>query len=211
MKDDDALPISTPTAHTHTHTHTHTQKETSDSSPFGKGRYKFWALSAILLLAFWSMLTGTVSLRWSAGNLNRFSDDFDIPIHDDLDVLEMEEREKVVKHMWDVYTNSRRIRLPRFWQEAFEAAYEDLMSDAPGVREAAISDIAKMSLRSIDFELSLLQSLNWSSVSDQSDLGTVTWKPENTISATWAEFDWRSPSDAKAMNPGRGIESKAMQ
>ncbi|CAL5326356.1 hypothetical protein CsSME_00005821 [Camellia sinensis var. sinensis] len=159
MKDDDALPISTPTAHTHTHTHTHTQKETSDSSPFGKGRYKFWALSAILLLAFWSMLTGTVSLRWSAGNLNRFSDDFDIPIHDDLDVLEMEEREKVVKHMWDVYTNSRRIRLPRFWQEAFEAAYEDLMSDAPGVREAAISDIAKMSLRSIDFELSLLQSL----------------------------------------------------
>ncbi|KAL7223954.1 hypothetical protein ACSBR1_025418 [Camellia fascicularis] len=61
--------------------------------------------------------------------------------------------------MWDVYTNSRRIRLPRFWQEAFEAAYEDLMSDAPGVREAAISDIAKMSLRSIDFELSLLQSL----------------------------------------------------
>ncbi|CAL5373150.1 unnamed protein product [Camellia sinensis] len=159
MKDDDALPISTPTAHTHTHTHTHTQKETSDSSPFGKGRYKFWALSAILLLAFWSMLTGTVSLRWSAGNLNRFSDDFDIPIHDDLDVLEMEEREKVVKHMWVVYTNSRRIRLPRFWQEAFEAAYVDLMSDAPGVREAAISDIAKMSLRSIDFELSLLQSL----------------------------------------------------
>ncbi|GMP31729.1 hypothetical protein CsSME_00005822 [Camellia sinensis var. sinensis] len=53
--------------------------------------------------------------------------------------------------------------------------------------------------------------INWSSVSDQSDLGTVTWKPENTISATWAEFDWRSPSDAKAMNPGRGIESKAMQ
>ncbi|KAI8032480.1 hypothetical protein LOK49_LG01G00168 [Camellia lanceoleosa] len=84
MKDDDALPISTPTAHTQKHTHT--QKETSDSSPFGKGRYKFWALSAILLLAFWSMLTGTVSLRWSAGNLNRFSDDFDIPIHDDLDI-----------------------------------------------------------------------------------------------------------------------------
>ena len=27
---------------------------------------------------------------------------------------EMEEREKVVKHMWDVYTNSRRSILPRF-------------------------------------------------------------------------------------------------
>ncbi|THG08345.1 uncharacterized protein LOC114305994 [Camellia sinensis] len=118
------------------------------------------------------MLTSTVSLRWSAGNLNRFSDDFDIPIHDDLDVLEMEEREKVVKHMWDVYTNSRRIRLPRFWQEAFEAAYEDLMSDAPGVREAAISDIAKMSLRSIDFELSLLQSLRTYTISSTSHIAT---------------------------------------
>ena len=43
-------------------------------------------------------------------------------------------REKVVKHMWDVYTNSRRGRLPRFWQEAFEAAYEDLANDDPDVR-----------------------------------------------------------------------------
>lgn len=58
----------------------------------------------------------------------------------------MEEREKVVKHMWDVYTNNRRIRLPRFWQEAFEAAYEDLTSDVPVVANAAISEIAKMSL-----------------------------------------------------------------
>lgn len=65
---------------------------------------------------------------------------------------EMEEREKMVKHMWDVYTNSRRIRLPKFWQQAFEAAYEDLTSDEPEVREAAISEIAKMSIRSIHFE-----------------------------------------------------------
>lgn len=70
----------------------------------------------------------------------------------------MEEREKVVKHMWDLYTNNRRIRLPRFWQEAFEAAYEDLTSDVPEVREAAISEIAKMSLHSIDIEPSPLQS-----------------------------------------------------
>ena len=45
----------------------------------------------------------------------------------------MEEREKVVKHMWDVYTNSQWSRLPRFWHEAFEAAYEDLTNDDPGV------------------------------------------------------------------------------
>lgn len=54
--------------------------------------------------------------------------------------------------MWDVYTNNRRIRLPRFWQEAFEAAYEDLTSDVPVVANAAISEIAKMSLRTIDLE-----------------------------------------------------------
>lgn len=76
MKDDDGLPTTTAAA----------KKDISDSS-LGKGRYKFWALAAILLLAFWSMFTGTVTLRWSAGNLNRFSDEFDSPIHDDLDVL----------------------------------------------------------------------------------------------------------------------------
>lgn len=152
MKDDDALPTTTAASTT-------TKKESSDSSIIlGKGRYKFWALAAILLLAFWSMFTGTVTLRWSAGNLNRLSDDLDVPIHDDLDVLEMEEREKVVKHMWDVYTHSRRIRLPRFWQEAFEAAYEDLTSDVPGVREDAISEIAKMSIRSVDMEPPPIQS-----------------------------------------------------
>ncbi|CAI0420080.1 unnamed protein product [Linum tenue] len=153
MKDDDSLPTSTATGSL-------LKKDTSDSSLFGKGRYKFWALAAILLLALWSMFTGTVTLRWSAGNLNRLSDDIDTPIHDDLDVLEMEEREKVVTHMWDVYTNNRRIRLPRFWQEAFEAAYEDLTSDVPGVRDAAITEIAKMSVRSIDLDPPPAQSTN---------------------------------------------------
>ncbi|KAB1214587.1 hypothetical protein CJ030_MR1G027799 [Morella rubra] len=148
MKDNDGLPT----------TMVNSKKESADSSVFGKGRYKFWALAAILLLAFWSMLTGTVTLRWSAGNLNGLIDDLDNPIHDDLDVLEMEDREKVVKHMWDVYTNSRRIRLPRFWEEAFEAAYEDLTSDVPGVREAAISEIAKMSVRSVDLDPPPVQS-----------------------------------------------------
>ncbi|KAF8405199.1 hypothetical protein HHK36_010099 [Tetracentron sinense] len=132
------------------------KKESSDASLFGKGRYKFWALAAILLLAFWSMFTGTVTLKWSAGNLNRISDDIDTPILDDLD--EIEEREKVVKHMWDVYTHSRRIRLPRFWQEAFEAAYENMVSDVPDVREASISEIAKMSMRSIDLQPPPIQS-----------------------------------------------------
>ena len=71
---------------------------------------------------------------------------------------EMEEREKVVKHMWDVYTNSRWSRLRRFWQEAFEAAYKDLTNDDPGVREDAISEIARMSVRNIDLDLPLIQS-----------------------------------------------------
>ncbi|XVF31562.1 hypothetical protein REPUB_Repub17cG0001400 [Reevesia pubescens] len=107
------------------------KKENSYLSLFGKGRYKFLALMANLLLAFWSMFTDTVTLRWFVDNRNRLFNDLDSPIHDDLDVLKMEEREKAVKQIWDVYTNSRRIRLPRFWQEAFEAAYEELTSDVP--------------------------------------------------------------------------------
>ena len=79
MKDEDGL--STMTTMT-----VATKKESMDSSLFGKGKYKFWALAAILLLAFWSMFTGTVSLRWS-GTLNSLSSDIDTPIHDDLDVL----------------------------------------------------------------------------------------------------------------------------
>lgn len=78
----------------------------------------------------------------------------------------MEEREKMVRHMWDVYTNSQRMRLPGFWQEAFVAAYEDLTSEVPEVREDAISEIARMSVRYLDLmppprysSLSLVSSL----------------------------------------------------
>ncbi|XP_077223848.1 uncharacterized protein LOC143857311 isoform X3 [Tasmannia lanceolata] len=138
-------------------------------SLLGKGRYKLWALAAILLLSFWSMLTGSVTLKWFAGTLNQLTADLNSPIHDDLDVLvirinlpylEIEEREKVVKHMWDVYLQSGRIRLQRFWQEAFEAAYEELESDLPEVRDAAISEIAKMSIRMIGLEPFPRQSTN---------------------------------------------------
>lgn len=48
--------------------------------------------------------------------------------------------------MWDVYSQSKNVRLPLFWREAFEAAYEDLTSEDSNVRDAAISEIAKMSL-----------------------------------------------------------------
>ncbi|KAK1439128.1 hypothetical protein QVD17_04943 [Tagetes erecta] len=143
MKDDDSIPISSPTLISNK------KASPPDSSSFNRGRYKFCALCAIILLAFWSMLTGTVTLRYSAANLNRLSDDITVS-SSVLDVLEIEEREKIVEYMWDVYTNSRRICLPRFWQRAFVAAYEDLISDAPAVREAAIFEIAKMSVDSID-------------------------------------------------------------
>jgi len=50
--------------------------------------------------------------------------------------------------MWDVYSRSRTnsIGIPKFWWEAFEAAYEELASDVRGVRDGAVSEIAKMSL-----------------------------------------------------------------
>lgn len=144
MKEADLLPTTTAI----------TKPETSSSSLFGKNRYKFWALAAIILLAFWSMLTGTVSLNFSAGDL--LPDDYILhhsSMSSDLDVLEVEEREKLVKHMWDVYNSqSRRIQLPKFWQEAFEAAYEELASDDVEVRDSAILEIAKMSMRMVDLE-----------------------------------------------------------
>lgn len=76
------LPISTPK------TTPYIKNETLDSRIFGKGRYKFYAFAAIILLAFWSMFTGTVTLRFSAGNLNHFSDDITgSSIRDDFDIL----------------------------------------------------------------------------------------------------------------------------
>lgn len=126
------------------------KKDQGFNGLFGKGKYKLWVLAAILLLAFWSMFTGslTLSLNWSTANLSRSSDASDFSIHEDLDILELEEGEKMVKHMWDVYTQSSRIRLPKFWQDAFQAAYLDLTSDSPATRDTAVSEIAKMSLRS---------------------------------------------------------------
>ncbi|XP_071707845.1 uncharacterized protein [Rutidosis leptorrhynchoides] len=179
MRDDDPLPISTPTTiHTSSSLSiSNNKRETLDSSIFRRSRYKFWAFAAIIILAFWSMFTGTVTLHLSVGNLNRLSDHIagGPPIYDDFDVLEIEEREKVVKHMWDVYVNSLRIKLPRFWKEAFVAAYEDLTSDAPEVREAAISEIAKMSLHSFEINPPSIRSTNLQELSlrhaQQSNVG----------------------------------------
>ncbi|XP_057809531.1 uncharacterized protein LOC131023903 [Salvia miltiorrhiza] len=153
MRDDDVLPVSTPTSSSSIYFVSSSRKDASSdsSSIFGRGRYKFWAFSVILMLAFWSMLTGTVSLRWSAGDLDdSFTQDYHSPSADDLDALDMEEREKMVRHMWDVYTNSQRMKLAGFWQEAFVAAYEDLTSEVPEVREDAILEIARMSARYLD-------------------------------------------------------------
>lgn len=73
--------------------------------------------------------------------------------------------------MWDVYTQSKSNRLPKFWQKAFEAAYEHLVSDIPGVRDSAVSEIAKMSIRTITLDPLPAQSqviiyINWSLLLD---------------------------------------------
>ncbi|TKY57727.1 hypothetical protein E2542_SST14779 [Spatholobus suberectus] len=144
MKNEDA---------TATPTNPKTKRENSDGA--GKGHYKFWVLAAIILLALWSMFTASLTLKWSAGNLTR---DFDSTTPDDFDVLEVEEREKVVRRMWDVYTQSKShgssgSGLPRFWCDAFHAAYEHLVTDVRSVQDAAVSEIAKMSLRSLNLHL----------------------------------------------------------
>ena len=69
---------------------------------------------------------------------------------------EMEEREKLVGRTWDMYTRtSDEVRLPRFWQEAFEAAYKELAGDDVQVRDAAISEIARMSTHKLELKQTL--------------------------------------------------------
>jgi hypothetical protein len=81
---DDVPPTATPALSSATTV----KKDNSEAGLFGRSRsYKFWALVAIILLAVWSMFTGSVTLKWSAGNLTRFSDTADSLILDDLDIL----------------------------------------------------------------------------------------------------------------------------
>ncbi|XP_009364539.2 uncharacterized protein LOC103954431 [Pyrus x bretschneideri] len=163
MKDNDSPTLITIPSSTVIRKDTSSSLSSKAGGFLDKNRYKISVLAAILLLAFWSMFTGCVTLKWSAGNLSHLSDDLDIPTFDDLDILEVEEREKVVRQMWDLYTqssSSSTSRLPLFWQEAFEAAYEHLSSDVAAVRDAAVSEIAKMSIRSIVLDPIPLQSTN---------------------------------------------------
>ncbi|PAN14758.1 hypothetical protein PAHAL_2G442600 [Panicum hallii] len=128
-----------------------------EAALFGKGRYKAWALAAIALLALWSMFAASVTLRWSSGSgelAATFADASD-PLIDELDPLEMEQREKLVRRMWDIYTRTGdHVRLPKFWQEAFEAAYEELAGDDTQATDAAISEIARMSVHRPEVEQS---------------------------------------------------------
>lgn len=63
-----------------------TKRESSDAGK--RHHYKLWVLAAIVVVALWSMLTGSVNLKWSAGNLiNQFSDGLDYMNLEDLDVL----------------------------------------------------------------------------------------------------------------------------
>uniref|UniRef100_A0A804MSQ7 Uncharacterized protein n=1 Tax=Zea mays TaxID=4577 RepID=A0A804MSQ7_MAIZE len=78
----------------------------SEAALFGKGRYKVWALAAIALLALWSMFAASVTLRLSSVDLATTFGDASDPLIDELDPLEMEQREKLVRRMWDVYTRT---------------------------------------------------------------------------------------------------------
>ncbi|XP_044331170.1 uncharacterized protein [Triticum aestivum] len=125
----------------------------AEAALLGKGRYKAWTLAAIALLALWSMFAASVTLRWSSGDLAAAPWDLSSPLLDDLDPLEMEEREKLVRRMWDLYTRTGdHVWLPRFWQEAFEAAYEELAGDDTPASDAAVSEIARMAIHRPELE-----------------------------------------------------------
>ena len=86
MKEDDAPTVITMPS-TATTTTTVLRRESSESSQLGKTRYKFWVLSAILLLAFWSMFTGSITLKWSTGDLSQPPDNLGFQTQDDVDIL----------------------------------------------------------------------------------------------------------------------------
>ncbi|KAM1170205.1 hypothetical protein ACFX2G_021111 [Malus domestica] len=70
--------------------------------------------------------------------------------------------EDACRHMWNLYMQSSHTstsQLLRFWQEAFEAEFKHLSSDVAAVRDAAVSEIAKMSIRSIVLDPIPLQSM----------------------------------------------------
>jgi hypothetical protein len=65
----------------------------------------------------------------------------------------MEEREKLVRRMWDVYTRTGdHVSLPLFWQVAFEVAYVELAGDDMQASDTALSEIACMSIHRPDVE-----------------------------------------------------------
>ncbi|KAM7272205.1 hypothetical protein ACFE04_026868 [Oxalis oulophora] len=120
--------------------------------------YKFWILSALLLLDFWYRFAGCVTLKWYSSTslaATPFLDDVQFPTYDEIDILELGEREKVVRLMWEVYIerhNNKGIRLPKSWLHAFEAAFEYLVRDVAEVRDTAVSEIAKFSTLSVNLD-----------------------------------------------------------
>ncbi|XP_024541604.1 uncharacterized protein LOC112350147 [Selaginella moellendorffii] len=121
--------------------------------------YKAWAVAIILLLAVWSMLSGSAGLglarKWSAAAHTQTSR-FLLAAMDhyhggggDEDELEAEMREKIVRHAWSGYRfGSKEDKSSgSFWQDAFEAAFEELESDKSTVSDGAVREIAKLSAR----------------------------------------------------------------
>eukprot|EP00249_Psilotum_nudum_P013136 c24171_g1_i1 orf=945-1433(-) len=117
----------------------------------GRSRYKIWVLVVIVLLALWSLLSGSarIARNWSAGYAFSYSS----PSKEqkvNVDVLEMDTREKIVSQMWEKYQRNPRLKLSSFWQDAFEAGYEELESEIPTIRQMAIAEIARLSAYAFD-------------------------------------------------------------
>lgn len=57
-----------------------------------------------------------------------------------------------MRQMWNVYTHSRHIQLPVFWQKAFAASYDQMVSEDLEMSDAAVLEIAKMSMRVVELK-----------------------------------------------------------
>lgn len=122
-------------------------------SAIGRSRYKLWVLVAILLLAFWSVLSGSAWIAGKSSDAENFGAGWLREEEEyQFDVLDLELREKLARHMWDKYRQNPKYKLNSFWQVAFEAAFEEMDSESPAVKQAAVTEIAKLSTQFFDVD-----------------------------------------------------------
>eukprot|EP00246_Nothoceros_aenigmaticus_P007300 TRINITY_DN2099_c0_g1_i1.p2 TRINITY_DN2099_c0_g1~~TRINITY_DN2099_c0_g1_i1.p2 ORF type:complete len:188 (-),score=32.73 TRINITY_DN2099_c0_g1_i1:672-1235(-) len=143
----------------------------------GKNRYKTGGLTVLMCLAVWSVVSGGAGLavRLSVGIypfsdrltetgvdslaallMNDVEDNFDGTAHEirqsPIAGWELAERANIVLWVWDAYVNDPSRKMSNFWHDAFEAAFEEMESEDQAVKNAAVEEIARLTVNVFDLD-----------------------------------------------------------